>query len=83
MFWLFPPYSAIAFKADARSREQDEGTRPWTPEERTGLKDQVVPVMMALAGEPALQVQIGEAISLMAETDFPQEWDSLIDVRVD
>lgn len=60
---------------------QDDGTRPWTPEERTALKDQVVPVMMALAGEPALQVQIGESISLMAETDFPQEWDNLIDVR--
>lgn len=60
---------------------QEEATRAWTTEERAGLKEQVVPVMMALAGEPALQVQIGEAIALMAETDFPHEWDSLIGVR--
>ena len=49
--------------------------------DRIALKHQAVPFMIALAPYPALQVQIGEAISLMAETDFPMEWADLIDVR--
>jgi exportin-2 (importin alpha re-exporter) len=38
--------------------------------------------MISLASEPALQVQIGEAIAIMAESDFPEQWESLIDVRI-
>ncbi|MBZ6433436.1 MAG: hypothetical protein LBE64_20915 [Acinetobacter pittii] len=38
--------------------------------------------MISLSGEPALQVQIGEAIAIMAESDFPDQWDSLIEVRL-
>ena len=37
--------------------------------------------MIALAPEPSLQVQVGEAISIMAESDFPEKWNGLIDVR--
>jgi exportin-2 (importin alpha re-exporter) len=29
---------------------------------------------------PVLQVQLGEAISIIAESDFWQRWDTLIDV---
>ena len=36
--------------------------------------------MIALAPEPSLQVQVGEAISIMAEHDFPDRWNGLIDV---
>lgn len=37
--------------------------------------------MIALSNEPALQVQIGEAIAIMAESDFPDQWNDLIEVR--
>ena len=37
--------------------------------------------MINLASEPALQVQLSEAIGLIAETDFPEQWGELIDVR--
>lgn len=37
--------------------------------------------MIALSGEPALQVQVGEAIAIMAEADFPDQWQNLVDVR--
>lgn len=37
--------------------------------------------MISLSGEPALQIQVGEAIAIMAESDFPDQWDNLIDVR--
>ena len=36
--------------------------------------------MISLSSEPALQVQIGEAIAIMAEADFPEQWETLIDV---
>lgn len=39
--------------------------------------------MISLANEPALQVQIGEAISIMAEADFPEKWEGLIEVSRD
>lgn len=37
--------------------------------------------MISLSGEQALQVQIGEAIAIMADADFPDQWENLIDVR--
>lgn len=39
--------------------------------------------MISLSAEPSLQVQIGEAISIMAAADFPDQWQNLIDVRVE
>jgi len=36
--------------------------------------------MISLSSEPALQVQVGEAIAIMAEADFPDNWQGLIDV---
>lgn len=38
--------------------------------------------MISLSAEPALQVQIGQAISIMAEADFPDQWEGLIDVSL-
>lgn len=30
---------------------------------------------------PSLQVQLGEAISIIADSDFYVKWDTLVDVR--
>ena len=37
--------------------------------------------MITLAAEPSLQVQLSEAISIMAKHDFPEQWGELVDVR--
>ena len=36
--------------------------------------------MIAFASEPTLQVQVGEAIALIAAEDFPASWGELIPV---
>lgn len=29
---------------------------------------------------PAIQAQLGEAVSIIADSDFPERWDTLVDV---
>ncbi|SCU88032.1 LANO_0D00870g1_1 [Lachancea nothofagi CBS 11611] len=41
------------------------------------VKREIVPLMIVLPGN--LQVQIGEAISVIADSDFPQRWPNLLD----
>ena len=51
-------------------------------QDRTAVKQQLVPIMIAL-GSPAtakLQAQIGEGLATIAERDFPDEWEGLVDV---
>lgn len=43
------------------------------------LKREIIPIMIHLSSEPALQVQVGEAISIMAAADFPDDWPDLVD----
>lgn len=50
--------------------------------DKDAIKAQLVPVMIAL-GTPAtarLQSQIGEALSVIAAQDFPENWEGLCDV---
>lgn len=47
-----------------------------------GLKASIVGIMLSLSSEHSLQVQLGEAISIMAEADFPEKWEGLIEVRL-
>lgn len=50
--------------------------------DKGAIKSQLVSIMIAL-GNPAtarLQAQIGEGLSTVAEKDFPEEWDGLVDV---
>ena len=61
--------------------QEDEAPRPISSTERQLVKAQVVPAMIALASQGALQIQIGEAISLIATHDFPTQWGELVDVR--
>lgn len=53
-----------------------------SPADKTTVKQQLVPIMIAL-GNPAtakLQAQIGEGLATIAEKDFPEEWEGLVDV---
>lgn len=44
------------------------------------IKQEIVGLMISV--RPNLQVQLGEAISIIAESDFFQRWDTLIDVSI-
>jgi exportin-2 (importin alpha re-exporter) len=59
----------------------EDAPTPLTTSTAEALKQSVVSIMITLSGAPALQVQIGEAIAIMAEADFPDRWDNLVDVR--
>ena len=49
--------------------------------DRAALKAGIVQVMIQLSNSPNLQVQVGEAIAVMAEWDFPLQWGDLVNVR--
>ncbi|ORX36025.1 Cse1-domain-containing protein [Kockovaella imperatae] len=55
-----------------------------SPEDKAAIKQQLVPIMIAL-GSPAtakLQAQIGEGLAIIAEKDFPEQWEGLVDELV-
>ncbi|POW09302.1 hypothetical protein PSHT_09204 [Puccinia striiformis] len=64
----------------------------WAPEEgeegqiatadRDGLKAKLVSVLISLANSPSLLIQYSEAISIIATSDFPEQWPDLIDQLV-
>ncbi|GAA5874339.1 hypothetical protein JCM16303_005817 [Sporobolomyces ruberrimus] len=60
----------------------EEAPTPLAQATADQLKQSVVPIMISLSSEPALQVQVGEAIAIMAEADFPDNWQGLIDQLV-
>jgi exportin-2 (importin alpha re-exporter) len=63
--------------------------RKWTDEEGNYLipgadvnavKNEIVGLM--ITQPPSIQVQLGEAISIMADSDFPDRWQNLVDVDI-
>lgn len=48
--------------------------------DRSALKAGIVQVMIQLSNSPNIQVQVGEAIAVMAEWDFPLQWADLVNV---
>lgn len=48
--------------------------------DREAIKGRIVDVMTAT--EPKVQVQLAEAVRLIAESDFPQKWLNLVPVRI-
>lgn len=50
--------------------------------DKTALRQQLIPAMMALssASDKAIRAQIAESVSAIAVTDFPEKWPNLIDV---
>lgn len=55
-------------------------------EEKSVIRAQLLPVLVALAGAPtpsqAILAQLNESIALVAAVDFPEQWPSLIDELV-
>lgn len=43
------------------------------------IKTEIVNLMVSVP--PSLQVQLGEAIGQIAQYDFYEQWDTLVDVR--
>jgi exportin-2 (importin alpha re-exporter) len=62
-------------------RQQD--VQPLPAQDKALLRSQLVPAMIALSGasDKAIRTQIAQAISLIAELDFPSQWGDLIAVR--
>lgn len=69
----FPRYMLI--------RHQDEeGNYKLPASEVATIKQELIRLMISV--EPNLQSQLGEAISLIADSDFWQRWNTLVDVSL-
>lgn len=74
---------SITIKADMLYCLQDDENPPEFPVpegDRSALKAGIVQVMIQLSNSPNIQVQVGEAIAVMAEWDFPLQWGDLVNV---
>lgn len=72
---------AVFFKNLIRRKWTDEdGNYKLPAEDVQSLKSEIVPLMISLP--PNLQVQIGEAVSIMADSDFPDRWENLVPTLV-
>jgi exportin-2 (importin alpha re-exporter) len=51
-------------------------------DDKAALRSQLVPAMLALSNpaDKAIRAQIAESVALIAELDFPDKWNDLIDV---
>jgi len=65
-----------------KSQDNEDTVIPVPDQDRAPLKNGIVSVMIQLANSPNLQVQVGEAIAVMAQSDFPLEWGDLVNVRL-
>lgn len=69
--------AALFFKNYVRRRWIDEDGNHLLPQNDTELiKKEIVPLMISLPNN--LQIQIGEAISVIADSDFPRAWPTLL-----
>ncbi|KAH7097236.1 importin alpha re-exporter [Auriculariales sp. MPI-PUGE-AT-0066] len=74
--------ASVYFKNTVRKRWTDEtDDTPIAAGDKTQLRGQIVPAMIVLAGpaDKALRAQIAQSVTVIAKTDFPSEWPSLID----
>ncbi len=61
------------------TRQQDEERNYKLPEEEVAtIKQELISLMISVP--PNLQAQLGEAISLIADSDFWDRWETLVDV---
>lgn len=87
MSFNFPPQVTTGSSLDAEltgfsSPQVEDAPTPLTTATAESLKASIVSILISLASEPALQVQIREAISVMAEADFPEQWKDLVNVSL-
>ncbi|KAF2647507.1 Cse1-domain-containing protein [Lophiostoma macrostomum CBS 122681] len=70
--------SALYFKNFVRRNWVDvDGVHTLPPNEVDAIKRELIGLMVAVPAN--LQAQLGEAISVIAESDFWQKWDTLVD----
>jgi hypothetical protein len=55
---------------------------PLPPSDKETLRSQLVSAMLTLSRpeDKSIRAQVAEAVSLIAELDFPEKWPNLIDV---
>ncbi|GJN90916.1 hypothetical protein Rhopal_003930-T1 [Rhodotorula paludigena] len=72
--------AALSFKNWIKANwALEDAPTPLSTATAESLKQSIVSIMISLSGEQALQVQVGEAIAIMAHADFPDQWDGLVD----
>ena len=60
--------------------QDEDGNHKLPPDEVAAVKQEIVGIMISVPSK--IQSQLGDAISLIAESDFWRRWDTLIDVRI-
>lgn len=61
-------------------QDNEEDVDKIAPQDRVEIKNQIVQLMITVPDK--LQLQISDALSLIAESDFPEKWESLLPVRI-
>ncbi|KAI0262819.1 Cse1-domain-containing protein [Gloeopeniophorella convolvens] len=76
--------ASVYLKNTVKLGWMDDDEFPISAADKDTLKPQLVPAMIALSGasDKAIRAQIAEAVSLIAELDFPERWPDLIDQLV-
>ena len=74
--------SALCFKNFIKRNWTDEdGTHILAQDEVETLKRELISLMISVP--PGIQSQLGEAVSVIADSDFWENWDTLVDVGCD
>lgn len=74
--------SALCFKNFIKRNWTDEdGNYKLQQDEVTTLKRELISLMISVP--PGIQSQLGEAVSVIADSDFWERWDTLVDVICD
>lgn len=71
---------SLYLKNSVKSRWEDE-ENPISDGDKASLKRELVPAMIYLSGptDKSSRAQVAEAVSLIAKSDFPEQWPDLID----
>ncbi|KAI9030862.1 importin, partial [Phycomyces nitens] len=68
--------ASLYFKNYVKRQWESDDVNNITPQDRVAIKTQIVQLMISVPEK--LQLQLSDALSIMAETDFPEEWDNLL-----
>lgn len=63
-----------------RCVQDEEGNYKLPRDEVTAIKQELIGLMISVP--PNIQYQLGDAIGVIADSDFWERWDTLVDVRV-
>jgi exportin-2 (importin alpha re-exporter) len=63
-----------------RTVQDEEGTYKLPESEVVTIKKELIGLMISVP--PSLQAQLGETISVIADSDFWTRWDTLVDVSL-